>query len=238
MGIFRRKDDNENKGRKGRGPKAGKGLTRKQRKIQKEEQEMENAGPPVKPRQLKDNKEIKYMPIVDREQMTDEQYYDQGDYERSYGPQRKYGAPKMKHPAQKRMNDMVAKVYGKPMAPSQQRNPTNAEEKQKYTTYGIPDKLYTESGEPIDTAGVDEGNLSSIHRVHKSGPYVTVQEDTSRFGGGTKLFLNNPMGAGKKYGDPAMKYGHIAPSMNKRKGGRAGAVANTPKKPISGPKPK
>ncbi len=241
MGIFGGKDDNKNKGRKGKGPKAGKGLTREERKRQKEEQEMEKEGPqgmaPQPKNNLKDNKEIEYMPIVDREQMTDEEYYDRGDYERSYGPQRKYGAAKMKHPAQKRMGDMVAKVYGKPMAPSQQRNKTNAEKKQEYTTYGIPDNLYTESGEKINTAGVDEGNLSKIHRVHKSGPYVTVQEATERFGGGTKLFLKNPMGP-KKYGDPAMKYGHIAPSMNKRKGGRAGAVANTPKKPISGPKPK
>ena len=241
MGIFGGKDDNKNKGRKGKGPKAMHRGGKKEMRRQREEEEITEAGPqgmaPQPKINLKDNKEIEYMPIADREQMTDEEYYDRGDYERSYGPQ-KYGAPKMKHPAQKRMSDMVAKVYGKPMAPSQQRNPTNAEKKQQYTTYGIPDNLYTESGEKINTANIDEGNLSAIHRVHKSGPYVNVQEATERFGGGTKLFLKNPMGP-KKYGDPAMKYGHIAPSMNKpKKGGRAKAKVDMPKKPISGQRPK
>ena len=66
---------------------------------QREEEEITEAGPqgmaPQPKINLKDNKEIEYMPIADREQMTDEEYYDRGDYERSYGPQ-KYGAPKMK----------------------------------------------------------------------------------------------------------------------------------------------
>jgi len=227
MGIFGGKDENKNKGRKGKGPKAMHRGGKKEMRRQREEEEITKAGPqgmaPPPKSNLKDNKDIEYMPIVDREQMTDEEYYDRGDYERSYGPGRKYGSPKMKHAAQKRMGDMVAKVYGKPMAPSQQRNPTNAEKKQNYTTYGIPDNLYTESGEQINTANIDEGNLSAIHRVHKSGPYVNVQEDTEKFGGGTKLFLNNP----------------IAPSQNKpKKGGRAKAKANMPKKPIPGQRPR
>ena len=139
--------------------------------------------------------------------MTDEEYYDRGDYERSYGPQ-KYGAPKMKHPAQKRMGDMVAKVYGKAMPPSQQRDKTKAEKKQEYTTSGMPKNLYTESGDKINTMNIDEGNLSAIKRVHRLGEHVTVQDDTERFGKGTKLFLKNPMGP-KKYGDPAMNKGPI-----------------------------
>ena len=174
--------------------------------------------------------DTEYMPIADREyQTTDEEYYDRGDYERSYGPQRKYGHPEMPSaaqkgvmdadtedmpintdeeegayvysPANKRMGDMVAKVYGKALPPSHNREHTKAEKKhQKYTTYGMPDNLYTEYGQKISTAGVDEGNLSGIHRVHKDGEYVTVQDDTQRFRGGTKLFLNNPLSPGQNGG--------------------------------------
>ena len=215
MGIFRKKDDMGNKGSLfGKGPKKMK---------------------------------VKYDNVPTQEgpeqpyQMTDEEYYDRGDYERSYGtqkrgtvknktemnPNKKYGHPekpaaymKMEHASQKRMGDMVAKVYGKPMPPSQQRTPTKAEEKQQYTTSGMPKNLYTESGEAVDTKYIDEGNLSAIHRVHKSGPYVSVQDDTERFNKGTKLFLKNPMAA-SQYKMP--------PAQNKRPS-RAQARADAAKK--------
>tara|TARA_R100000005_G_scaffold54888_1_gene27201 strand:+ start:286 stop:1053 length:768 start_codon:yes stop_codon:yes gene_type:complete len=190
MGIFRKKDDMGNKGRGGKGPKP----MHRGRKYDN----------------LANNPEIEYMPIADREKMTDEEYYDRGDYERSYGPQ-KYGHAKEPHAAQKRMGDMVAKVYGKAMPPSQQRDKTKAEKKQEYTTSGNPENLYTESGEKVNTMNIDEGNLSAIKRVHRLGEHVTVQDDTERFGKGTKLFLKNPMGP-KKYGDPAMNRGLVKKS--------------------------
>ena len=167
MGIFNKRDDMGNKGRRGKGPK------------------------PM-------HRGRKYDNVEQEQQLTDEQYYDRGDYENSYGPN-KYGHPekpagkmKMPHAAQMRMDNMVAKVYGSPMPPSQQRNKTKAETKEDYTTYGMPDNLYTEQGEKINTAGVDEGNLSAIRRVHRLGEHVTVQDDTERFRKGTKLFLKNP----------------------------------------------
>jgi len=46
------------------------------------------------------------MPIVDREtQTTDEEDYDRGDYEKSYGPGRKYGHPEKPSPARKGVRD-------------------------------------------------------------------------------------------------------------------------------------
>jgi len=69
----------------------------------------------------------------------------------------------------------------------------NIPPKSDYTTYGLPEHLYTAQGREISTANIDEGNLSAIQRVHKHGESVVVQDDTERFGKGTRLFLNNPM---------------------------------------------
>ena len=212
MGIFNKRDDMGNKGRLfGQGPK------------------------PM-------HRGRKYDNVEQEQQLTDEQYYDRGDYENSYGPN-KYGHPtpagklKMPHAAQMRMDSMVAKVYGSPMPPSQQRSKSNAEAKKDFTTYGIPDNLYTEQGEEVPTAGVDEGNLSAIHRVHKLGEHVTVQDDTERFGKGTKLFLKNPKVDEAKDPTSASKY-KMPPSMKKhKKGGKAKAVKDTPKPPMPGQRP-
>ena len=69
----------------------------------------------------------------------------------------------------------------------------NIPPKSDYTTYGLPENLYTAQGKEISTKNIDEGNLSAIQRVHKHGESVVVQDDTERFGKGTRLFLNNPM---------------------------------------------
>lgn len=131
MGLFgREKDDNENKGRKGKGPKpmhaAGnrykskkelKPLIAQAESDAKKKNMMKAASKafvkagimgvkaaagasPNFSHGIKD-KETMDMPIVDREyQTTDEEYYDRGDYERSYGPQRKYGHPEKPSAAQ------------------------------------------------------------------------------------------------------------------------------------------
>mgnify|MGYP001243951040 CR=1 FL=1 len=220
MGIFDKKDDMGNKGRGGRGPKP----MHRGRKYDNVEQE-----------QKLTKEQKRALDSFHETGSTDHHDYDMGEYEKSYGPN-KYGHPekpagkmKMPHAAQMRMNDMVAKVYGSPMPPSQQRDKTKAEKKQEYTTYGMPDNLYTEQGEKINTAGVDEGNLSAIRRVHKLGEHVTVEDDTERFGKGTKLFLKDPTAA-SKYKMPASMKKH-------RKGGKAEAVKNTPKKPMPGQRP-
>ena len=52
------------------------------------------------------DRETMDMPIVDREkQTTDEEYYDRGDYERSYGPGRRYGHPEKPSAARKGVMD-------------------------------------------------------------------------------------------------------------------------------------
>lgn len=124
MGLFgREKDDNENKGRKGKGPKPmhspgnrykskkelkpliaqAESDAKKQNMMKAVSKAAVKAGimgvkaavgaSPKFSHGIKD-KETMDMPIVDRErQTTDEQDYDRGDYENSYGPGRKYGEP-------------------------------------------------------------------------------------------------------------------------------------------------
>ena len=209
MGIFNKRDDMGNKGRGGKGPK------------------------PM-------HRGRKYDNVEQEQQLTDEQYYDRGDYENSYGPN-KYGHPtpagklKMPHAAQMRMDDMVAKVYGSPMPPSQQRDKSKAEKKQDFTTSGLPDFLYKQDGTPIDSEMIDEGNLSAIHRVHKDGPYVTPNEggttgdDKVTYNKGEKFFLKNPMAATQYKMPPSMK--------KHKKGGKAKAVKDTPKPHTPGQRP-
>ena len=73
------------------------------------------------------------MPIVDRErQTTDEEDYDRGDYENSYGPGRKYGHAHKPSAANKRMSDMVSaaqQAYSDKHASTPPSNPVKAEKK-------------------------------------------------------------------------------------------------------------
>jgi hypothetical protein len=216
MGIFDKKDDMGNRGSIfGRGPKRmHRGRNYDNVQNQKLTDEQQGA-----------------LDSFHQTGSTDHHDYDMGEYEKSgpnkYGhPEKPAGKMKMPHASQMRMNDMVAKVYGSPMPPSQLRSKSNAETKQDFTTYGMPNFLYTEQGEKINTANVDEGNLSAIQRVHKHGESVVVQDDTERFKKGTRLFLENPTGASKYKMPPAQN------------NGKAKAVANTPKKPARKQRPK
>ena len=114
MGLFGRKDDNENKGRGSKGPKpmnssSNRFKSKKEVKpmIKQAEQgaKKSNAfksmmnqavGQAVSTATsgaragLERKDLLNIMPIVDREkQTTDEQYYDRGDYENSYSPGKK-----------------------------------------------------------------------------------------------------------------------------------------------------
>ena len=115
MGIFDKKDDMGNRGSIfGRGPKR----MHRRRKYDNVEQEQ----------QLTDEQQGA-LDSFHQTGSTDHHDYDMGEYEKSgpnkYGhPEKPAGKLKMPHAAQMRMNDMVAKVYGSPMPPSQQRNKT------------------------------------------------------------------------------------------------------------------
>lgn len=175
------------------------------------------------------------MPIINREkQTTDEMKYDRGDFENSYSAKMK-ATP---HPSQMRMENMISaarKAYAdKNMAPARKKSTGEEKEqslndKQQYTSSGLPDFLYKEDGTKIDSRMIDEGNLSAIHRVHKSGPYVTPAEGgttgdgKTEYSKGEKFFLKNPIAASKYKMPPAQNKG--------RKHSRAKAVINTPKKP-------
>lgn len=233
MGIFDKKDDMGNKGRGGRGPKP----MHRGRKYDNVEQE-----------QKLTKEQKRALDSFHQTGSTDHHDYDMGKYEESYGPN-KYGHPekpaskmKMPHAAQMRMNDMVAKVYGSPMPPSQQRAASKAEERQKYTTSGMPDILYKEDGTPIKSEKIDEGILSRIHRVHRHGPYVRITEEGETGDGipynvKEKLFLKDPTADSKKDPMPASKYKMPASMKKHRKGGKAKAVKDTPKPPMPGQRP-
>ncbi len=59
-----------------------------------------------------------------------------------------------------------------------------------YTTHGKPSKYTTGSGKSVDSANVDEGNLSKVMDSPGGKKYVVVQEDTEKFKAGTKLYIN------------------------------------------------
>ena len=63
-------------------------------------------------------------------------------------------------------------------------------EKGDYTGYGIPDVLYNADGKKFNTAGVDEGNLSTI-KVEKgtNRKYVVIQEKSVVGDAGSRLYL-------------------------------------------------
>tara|TARA_R100001230_G_C5522391_1_gene59175 strand:- start:253 stop:537 length:285 start_codon:yes stop_codon:yes gene_type:complete len=60
--------------------------------------------------------------------------------------------------------------------------------KQK-TTHGNPSKYHLGSGKPVDSADIDEGNLSDIKKMGGGVQYVVVQDDTEKYPAGTKLYL-------------------------------------------------
>jgi len=59
-----------------------------------------------------------------------------------------------------------------------------------HTAYGTPDSYTTASGKKISSAGVDEGNLSTVKVDGDGNKYVVVQEDARDTPAGTKLFIN------------------------------------------------
>ena len=66
-------------------------------------------------------------------------------------------------------------------------------EKGDYSGYGIPDFLYDADGKKINTAGVDEGNLSKIKVEEDTNrKYVVIQEKSVVGDPGGRLYLSNP----------------------------------------------
>ncbi len=59
-----------------------------------------------------------------------------------------------------------------------------------YTTHGNPSKYTTSSGKSVDSANIDEGNLSTVKKDSNGRKFVTVQDDTEKFKAGTKLYIN------------------------------------------------
>tara|TARA_R100000329_G_scaffold86834_1_gene73191 strand:- start:497 stop:778 length:282 start_codon:yes stop_codon:yes gene_type:complete len=59
-----------------------------------------------------------------------------------------------------------------------------------YTTHGNPSKYTTASGKSVDSANIDEGNLSTVKKDSNGRKFVTVQDDTEKFKAGTKLYIN------------------------------------------------
>ena len=59
----------------------------------------------------------------------------------------------------------------------------------EYTTHGNPSKYTTSSGESVDSANIDEGNLSTVKTGSDGRKFVVVQDATEKFKAGTKLYL-------------------------------------------------
>ena len=59
-----------------------------------------------------------------------------------------------------------------------------------HTTHGNPSKYTTSSGKSVDSANIDEGNLSTVKKDSNGRKFVTVQDDTEKFKAGTKLYIN------------------------------------------------
>ena len=67
-------------------------------------------------------------------------------------------------------------------------------EKGQHTTHGDPEtytKYVSASGKPVDSAKIDEGNLSKVQVDDKGRNFVVVQDDTDNHDAGTKLYINN-----------------------------------------------
>ena len=58
-----------------------------------------------------------------------------------------------------------------------------------HTTHGNPSKYTTASGKSVDSANIDEGNLSTVKKDSNGRKFVTVQDDTEKFKAGTKLYI-------------------------------------------------
>ena len=58
-----------------------------------------------------------------------------------------------------------------------------------HTTHGKPSKYTTASGKSVDSANIDEGNLSTVKEAGGK-KYVVVQDDTEKFKAGTKLYIS------------------------------------------------
>ena len=59
-----------------------------------------------------------------------------------------------------------------------------------HTTHGNPSKYTTSSGKSVDSANIDEGNLSTVKKDSNGRKFVTVQDATEKFKAGTKLYIN------------------------------------------------
>jgi hypothetical protein len=66
---------------------------------------------------------------------------------------------------------------------------TKAYKASGHTTSGDPNTFEGEDGGTYSSLNIDEGNLSQVHYVENK-PYVTVQEKTTNFPAGFKLYIN------------------------------------------------
>ena len=91
----------------------------------------------------------------------------------------------------------------------------------EYTTHGNPSKYTTSSGKSVDSANIDEGNLSTVKTGSDGRKFVVVQDATEKFKAGTKLYLPKDSAMkldAKKAGD-AMSAAGVVPGVG------AGAAA-------------
>jgi len=67
---------------------------------------------------------------------------------------------------------------------------TSGTKEGQHTTHGIPSKYTTASGKPVDSANIDEGNLSTVKTGSDGRKFVVVQDATAAHTAGTKLYIN------------------------------------------------
>ena len=82
----------------------------------------------------------------------------------------------------------------------------------EYTTHGNPSKYTTSSGKSVDSANIDEGNLSTVKTGSDGRKFVVVQDATEKFKAGTKLYL--PKDSAAKMKKSAMKNKSFDDSTN------------------------
>tara|TARA_R100000084_G_scaffold4816_1_gene1946 strand:+ start:468 stop:1211 length:744 start_codon:yes stop_codon:yes gene_type:complete len=95
-----------------------------------------------------------------------------------------------------------------------------------YTTHGNPSKYTTASGKSVDSANIDEGNLSTVKTGSDGRKFVTVQDDTAKFKAGTKLYISSSATKMKKKSPAKMKKS----SATKMKKGSAMKLSEADKK--------
>ena len=111
----------------------------------------------------------------------------------------------------------------KPIGPS----PAQSEMQEgSYTTHGKPSKYTTSSGKSVDSANIDEGNLSTVKTGSDGRKFVTVQDDTAKFKAGTKLYISSSATKMKKKSPAKMKKS----SATKMKKGSAMKLSEADKK--------